>query len=406
MKYKDLNIQTQREFPNNARTQGIGWLVRAGYLTRENEILPLGQQTLANFKQRAAGAPQAFLKSIGIPTTQGIYGHLFFLLEAGREDIFICRECDYADLAETASAQNFRLQPREKLEVEKVFTPNCNTIESLAKFLKIDANQTAKALMFVRIADGKFIFIVMRGDTQLNPHKLQKHIGDVRPATVEEIASVGAVPGFASAIGIQNALVIVDELIPRSVNLAAGANEDQYHLLNTNYGRDYSADLVLELVQAQDGDICIACENESIFQEKGEILVDDKGRTVDMNILLALAETHRDDKGLTLPKSAAPFDVYLMHVPGKTINTLEKAEEIYNSLQSAGISVLFDDRDERAGVKFNDADLIGCPLRVTVGEKALQNGMVELKPRKEKENQLIPLDQLIDTLQRETRSNV
>lgn len=406
MKYKDLNIQTQREFPNNARTQGFGWLVRAGYLTRENEILPLGQQTLANFKQRAAGAPQAFLKSIGIPTTQGIYGHLFFLLEAGREDIFICRECDYADLAETASAQNFRLQPREKLEVEKVFTPNCNTIESLAKFLKINADQTAKALMFVRIADGKFIFIVMRGDTQLNPHKLQKHIGDVRPATVEEIASVGAVPGFASAIGIQNALVIVDELIPRSVNLAAGANEDQYHLLNTNYGRDYSADLVLELVQAQDGDICIACENESIFQEKGEILVDDKGRTVDMNILLALAETHRDDKGLTLPKSAAPFDVYLMHVPGKTINTLEKAEEIYNSLQSAGISVLFDDRDERAGVKFNDADLIGCPLRVTVGEKALQNGMVELKPRKEKENQLIPLDQLIDTLQRETRSNV
>ena len=406
MKYKDLNIQTQREFPNNARTQGIGWLVRAGYLTRENEILPLGQQTLANFKQSATVAPQAFLKSIGIPTTQGIYGHLFFLLEAGREDIFICRECDYADLAETASAQNFRLQPREKLEVEKVFTPNCNTIESLAKFLKINADQTAKALMFVRIADGKFIFIVMRGDTQLNPHKLQKHIGDVRPATVEEIASVGAVPGFASAIGIQNALVIVDELIPRSVNLAAGANEDQYHLLNTNYGRDYSADLVLELVQAQDGDICIACENESIFQEKGEILEDDKGRTVDMNILLALAETHRDDKGLTLPKSAAPFDVYLMHVPGKTINTLEKAEEIYNSLQSAGISVLFDDRDERAGVKFNDADLIGCPIRVTVGEKALQNGMVELKPRKEKENQLIPLDQLIDTLQRETRSNV
>lgn len=406
MKYKDLNIQTQREFPNNARTEGFGWLVRAGYLTRENEILPLGQQMLTNFKERAGGDLQAFLKASGIPATQGIYGHLFFLLEAGREDIFICRECDYADLTETASAQNFRLQPREKLEVEKVFTPNCNTIESLAKFLKIDANQTAKALMFVRIADGKFIFIVMRGDTQLNPHKLQKHIGDIRPATVEEIASVGAVPGFASAIGIQNALVIVDELIPRSVNLAAGANEDQYHLLNTNYGRDYSANLVLELVQAQDGDICIACENESIFQEKGEILVDDKGRTVDMNILLALAETQRDDKGLTLPKSAAPFDVYLMHVPGKTINTLEKAEEIYNSLQSAGISVLFDDRDERAGVKFNDADLIGCPLRVTVGEKALQNGMVELKPRKEKENQLIPLDQLIDTLQRETRSNV
>lgn len=406
MKYKDLNIQTQREFPNNARTQGFGWLVRAGYLTRENEILPLGQQTLTNFKKRATEDPQAFLQASGIPTIKGIYGHLFYLLEAGREDIFVCRECDYADLAETASAQNFRIQPPEKLEVEKVFTPNCNTIESLAKFLKIDANQTAKALMFVRVADGKFIFIVMRGDTQLNPHKLRKHVGDVRPATAEEIASIGAVPGFASAIGIHDALVIVDELIPRSLNLAAGANEDQYHLLNTNYGRDYSADLVLELVQAQDGDICIVCENEVINTQKGEILVDDQGKFLDTNILLALAETHRDDKGLTLPKSAAAFDVYLMHVPGKTINTLEKAAEIYNSLQSAGISVLFDDRDERAGVKFNDADLIGCPIRVTVGEKALQNGMVELKARKEKENQLIPLEQLIDTLQRENRTNV
>jgi prolyl-tRNA synthetase len=97
------------------------------------------------------------------------------------------------------------------------------------------------------------------------------------------------------------------------------------------------------------------------------------------NILLALAEAHHDDKGLTFPKSAAPFDVYLMHIAGKQLDTLAKAEEIYNDLQNAGISVLFDDRDERAGVKFNDADLIGCPIRLTVGEKALQNGMVELK---------------------------
>ena len=116
------------------------------------------------------------------------------------------------------------------------------------------------------------------------------------------------------------------------------------------------------------------------------------------NILLALAETHHDEKGLALPKSAAPFDVYLMHVPGKTINTAEKAEEIYNSLQSAGFSVLFDNRDERAGVKFNDADLIGCPIRVTVGEKAFLSGMVELKPRKENENRLTPLADLISNL--------
>ena len=116
------------------------------------------------------------------------------------------------------------------------------------------------------------------------------------------------------------------------------------------------------------------------------------------NWLLALAERHHDDKGLTFPKSAAPFDVYLMHVPGKQMDTRAEAEKIYNQLQNAGISVLFDDRDERAGVKFNDADLIGCPIRVTVGEKALQNGMVELKPRKEKENKLVPLEKIIEEL--------
>jgi prolyl-tRNA synthetase len=113
------------------------------------------------------------------------------------------------------------------------------------------------------------------------------------------------------------------------------------------------------------------------------------------NILLALAETHHDNKGLTLPHPAAPFDIYLMHVPGKELDTRARAEEIYHSLQEGQISVLFDDRDERAGVKFNDADLIGCPIRITVGEKALKEGMVELKPRQEKEIRLVPLDKLV-----------
>jgi prolyl-tRNA synthetase len=112
------------------------------------------------------------------------------------------------------------------------------------------------------------------------------------------------------------------------------------------------------------------------------------------NLLLALADAHHDPKGLTLPHPAAPFDVYLMHVPGKELDTRAKAEEIYHTLRNANLSVLFDDRDERAGVKFNDADLIGCPIRITVGEKALREGMIELKPRKEKENRLIPIDEL------------
>jgi prolyl-tRNA synthetase len=195
---------------------------------------------------------------------------------------------------------------------------------------------------------------------------------------------------------LTNALIVVDELIPKSKNLVAGANEAGYHLKNTNHPRDYAAEIVADVTQAKTGDPCINCGNP--LSTLSSLSLATSSRFLFENILLALAETHHDDKGLALPKSAAPFDVYLMHIPGKTINTAEKAEEIYNSLQSEGISVLFDNRDERAGVKFNDADLIGCPVRVTVGEKAFQSEMVELKLRKEKENQLIPLADLISRL--------
>ncbi len=146
---------------------------------------------------------------------------------------------------------------------------------------------------------------------------------------------------------------------PQSSNLAAGANEPGYHLKNTNYGRDYSAEVVADVVQAGAGDACPNC-GTPLNSPNAELLADETGFYYE-NILAALAEVHHDDKGLTLPASAAPFDVYLMQLPGKEMDTKAKAEELYSSLQSAGISVLFDDRAERAGVKFNDADLIGCP---------------------------------------------
>jgi prolyl-tRNA synthetase len=195
---------------------------------------------------------------------------------------------------------------------------------------------------------------------------------------------------------LKDALIVVDDLIPASQNLVAGANQAGYHLKHTNLGRDYSANIVEDLVQAKHGDLCKNCGN--MLSLVPTIVLATRKEYDFENILLALAETHHDAKGLTIPYPAAPFDVYLMHVPGKELDTRVKVEEIYNTLQDNGISVLLDDRDERAGVKFNDADLIGCPLRVTVGEKALKEGMVELKPRKEKENQLLAADTVIDKI--------
>ena len=232
---------------------------------------------------------------------------------------------------------------------------------------------------------------------QLSETKLKINVGDVRPATTEEVAKSGAVAGYASPIGLKDALIVVDDLIPQSRNLVAGANEAGYHLKNTNYRRDYSAEIVADLVQAKTGDLCLYCGNPLVILSANLLAVHDKDCYFD-NILLALAETHHDEKGLTLPHPAAPFDVYLMHVPGKELDTRAKAEEIYSTLLKAGIPVLFDDRDERAGVKFNDADLIGCPVRVTVGEKGLKEGMVELKPRKVKENQLVPVDEIVEKI--------
>ncbi|HSK88338.1 MAG TPA: His/Gly/Thr/Pro-type tRNA ligase C-terminal domain-containing protein, partial [Anaerolineales bacterium] len=150
---------------------------------------------------------------------------------------------------------------------------------------------------------------------------------------------------------------------------------------------DYSAEIIEDLVQARAGDPCPLCTEPLTVMSAISLAI--RKTYHFQNILLALAETHHDAKGLTLPHPAAPFEVYLMQVPGKEIDTRARAEEIYHTLQTAGIPVLFDDRDERAGVKFNDADLIGCPIRVTVGEKALKEGMVEIKKRIDTNNQLI-----------------
>ncbi|MGA7193085.1 MAG: His/Gly/Thr/Pro-type tRNA ligase C-terminal domain-containing protein, partial [Anaerolineales bacterium] len=242
-----------------------------------------------------------------------------------------------------------------------------------------------------------FIFVVVRGDMQLSEVKLKKLIGDFRLATSEEIVKSGAAAGFASPIELKDALIVVDDLIPESPNLVAGANEAGYHLKNTNYGRDYTAKIVADVVIANAGDACLNCESK-LDLVSAKLLADGNEYQFE-NILYALAETHHDDKGLTFPKSVAPFDVYLMQISGKEMDTRSKAEEIYDSLQSAGITVLFDNRDERAGVKFNDADLIGCPIRITVGEKNLKEGMVELKPRKSKENKSVSIEQLVMEVQ-------
>lgn len=393
MKYRDLQIQTQRDAPNNARTEGFAFLVRAGYLTRENVPTQLGEYALNHL--RSLSTEPSFLSRLALKTIRNDQD-IFFPISTGTTEVVLCPQCNYTEMEEYAQFRKTPLPQEKELPLEKVLTPDCPTIEALANYLSIPKEKTAKALMYTRVSDGKFIFVVIRGDMQLSEAKLKANVGNVRVATLEEIVNAGAVPGYASPVGLKDALIVVDDLIPQSQNLVAGANEGGYHFKNTNYGRDYSAELVRDLVQVEEGNSCLNCGRRLVILATMPLA---SGSEYDFDsILLALAQSHHDEKGLTLPTPAAAFDVYVMHVPGKELDTHAKAEEIYSTLQYAGISVLFDDRDERAGVKFNDADLIGCPIRVTIGEKGLKEGKVEVKKRVSSDNQLISIEHIVTYL--------
>ena len=251
-------------------------------------------------------------------------------------------------------------------------------------------------MLFTRHTDRALVFAVLRGDMQLSLEKLSARVGVISPASEREIVAAGAVPGYASPVGLQEALIVVDDLVPECSNLVAGANQAGYHLKNVNYGRDYQAGIVCDLTLARVGDACPECEAplQAIAVER----LASGDRFHFPEVLHALAETYHDERGLTLPPAAAPFDVYLMHIPGQDVDTLSAAEGIHAQLQDAGISVLFDDREERAGVKFNDADLLGCPLRLTVGGKNLADGMLELKPRTARETSREPVDRILEAI--------
>jgi prolyl-tRNA synthetase len=277
----------------------------------------------------------------------------------------------------------------------------------------------------------RFVFAVVRGDTELNETKLTNALKakELRPATEDEIRAVGAVPGYASPVGLMNTLVVVDDLVPQSPNLVSGANEDGYHLLNVNYGRDYQADLVVDLSAATDGDACIKCGNPlrsirgvevgNIFKlgtrysdSMGCYFLDKDGKEQPVimgsfgigsgRLLGCVAEEHHDENGLAWPISTAPYQVHLVTLSGKSGSKVEQAaDEIYIELGNAGIEVLYDDREESPGVKFNDADLIGLPIRLTVSERSLGKKGFELKLRTSSKKDLVPAENVVNRVKDE-----
>jgi len=404
MRFSETNLETLRDAPSNARTEGFAWLVRAGYLTRENEITALGQQTISRLQKEYETEEESasLFHNIKLPVIETENGEIHFAIPTGKAHTLQCPSCKYAARKDLAHFKKEVSQLEDEEPIEKVLTPDCHTIEKLAEFLNIPTKKTAKAIMLTRLSDGRLVFVMVRGDMQLSEAKLKKHIGEFQPATYEEIAAAGASPGFASPVGLKNTLIVVDDLIPRSQNLVTGANEEGYHLLNLNYERDYTAEIIADLAEADAGDICPNCDGKlELF--KTNLIAEKKDKKIELypaNLLQALAESHHDENGLTLPLAAAPYDIYLMVIPGRKTDTTSPADKLYEKLQKAGFSLLYDDRDTRAGVKFKDADLIGLPLRIVLGERGLEEGNLEVKLRTVKEKELVALDAIVNYLKK------
>ena len=399
------------------------------------------------------------LDVIAVKSDTGIMGgkvahEYMYLTPIGEDTLILCSVCGYTANRQVAHFQKTPADLDELKPLEKVRTPDCKSIEDLANFLGVPKSRTAKAVFFMATIpqDQKalsssedasqsplgsekeqFIFAIIRGDMELNETKLANAVGarDLRPATEDEIIAVGAVPGFASPINLpvkgrpqgSSLLIVVDDSIPASPNLIAGANETGYHLLNSNFPRDYKADLITDLAAADEGHACPQCghplrmergvEVGNIFKlgtrysdalgcnfldrdgQKRPVIMGSYGIGVG-RLLACVAEQHHDEHGLIWPVTIAPFQIHLVLLRGKgTTQVQETADQLYADLQDAGMEVLYDDRDESPGVKFNDADLIGCPVRLTISERALAQGGVEMKIRHESTKESVPFQEIV-----------
>ncbi|MFC2022057.1 proline--tRNA ligase [Chloroflexota bacterium] len=435
--YRDLPLllyQIQTKFRDEPRP-------RAG-LIRVREFT---MKDLYSFDTDEEGLNQSYNKMLqayrniyvrcGLPTLlveadSGAIGgkdsHEFMLItESGEDEIIHCPHCEYTANTDKAQSIKAKVEGGEPLPLEEVATPGAATIEEVANFLKLPQNRTLKAVFYV--ADSKLTFVVIRGDLEVNEVKLKNALDctELRMATEGEVIEAGIVAGAASPIGISDIRVIADDSIASGTNFVAGANKPDTHLRNVNYPRDFKTDLITDIARARDGDGCPKCRGKLssshgievghtfylgtfISQKLGALFIDQSGVShpivmgcygIGLGRLLAAAiEQNHDDKGIIWPLAIAPYHVYLCPLHLENPQVAATTENLYADLTAQDLEVLFDDRNESPGVKFNDADLLGIPIRVTISPRTLETNSVEIKKRSEKESELVPLEGAVTRL--------
>ncbi|MFW5981173.1 MAG: proline--tRNA ligase [bacterium] len=347
--------------------------------------------------------------------------HEFMVLaDVGEDDIAFCDQCDYAANLERAYAAEINtIEKEEAKKIEKVETPDQKTIEEISSFLDVSADKTIKALAY--LADEEAVLVLLRGDDQLNEIKLNNYLDAEEIVAVEEELFpelYNSVAGFIGPIGMENIRIIADNRVKNIFNAVAGANQKDFHYINVNPDRDFEVEKYIDLRVVQAGDCCPKCEGKLEIKsgiEVGHIFklgtkyseslgagyLDENGKEKNIvmgsygigvtRLMAAAIEQNHDENGIIWPKAIAPYKVIILQL-GNGQELIDEAERIYQLLKDSGIDVLLDDRKERAGVKFNDADLIGIPLRLTLGSRSLKNGEVEARIRRSGEDKNLSLN--------------
>ena len=352
--------------------------------------------------------------------------------EVGEDDVVFCNHCNYAANIEKAPSTPEKAEVEELKELNKVETPDARSIEDLVKFFNTTNKKLAKTLIYN--ADGKVVAVMVRGDREVNEVKVNNALGGVinlDMASPEEVFNAtNAKVGFAGPIGIKVDTLLVDEEVANMYNFVVGANETGYHIENVNYSRDFEG-TVGDFRNVTAGEKCPECGGEITISRGTEVghifklgtkyseamkakFIDENGKEQPFlmgcygigvtRTMASIIEQHNDENGIVWPLSVAPYHVSVIPVNIKDENIMKIAEELYSKLQELGVEVLMDDRNERAGVKFKDSEIMGIPMRVTVGKKIVDNE-VEFKLRAGGENEVISIDEVCNRVRAEFDKN-
>jgi len=435
--YRDLPVlpyQIQTKFRDEPRPRG--GLIRVREFTMKDLYsFDIDEKGLDESYRKMRRAYQNIYRRTGLPVIMiqadsGAIGgkdssEFMAVTECGEDVIIYCDKCGYAANSEKANSIKAEGVNQDPMVTREVATPGQKTIEEVARYLGIPKVQTIKAVFY--IADGEIIFVTLRGDIEVNEIKLKNLLKakELRLALPDEVKQAELVAGSASAIGLKGIRIVADESITMGTNFVAGANKPDYHLNNVNYPRDFKVDLIGDIALAQAGEGCPECgsalksargiEVGHIFklgillsEKLGAYYTDAEGisRPIVMGcygigigrLLASVIEASHDEKGIIWPVSIAPYHVYLCPLFMEDDKVAKTAEDLYCALTGAGVEVLYDDRPDSPGVKFNDADLLGIPLRITVSPRTLEKGSVELKWRHEKKPEIVALADITEAV--------